>query len=80
MAEHSARLLIVDDNKVNRLLLARSLELQGHGVALAENGRVALEKLRREPRPAAAGHRDAGNGWLPGARAGQGRAGCATCR
>ena len=43
-----ARLLVVDDNKVNRLLLARSLELHGHGVALAENGRVALEMLRRE--------------------------------
>src|SRR6266487_6453314 len=43
-----ARLLVVDDNKVNRLLRARSLELQGHSVALAENGRVALEMLRRE--------------------------------
>jgi len=44
-----ARLLVVDDNKVNRLLLARSLELQGHRVALAENGRVALEMLHHEP-------------------------------
>ncbi len=43
-----ARLLVVDDNKVNRLLLTRSLELQGHRVASAENGRVALEMLRRE--------------------------------
>ena len=43
-----ARLLVVDDNKVNRLLLGRSLELQGHSVASAENGRVALEMLRRE--------------------------------
>src|SRR5258708_25342755 len=43
-----ARLLVVDDNKVNRLLLGRSLELQGHSVALAENGRVALEMLRRD--------------------------------
>ena len=49
MAELGARLLVVDDNKVNRLLLARSLELQGHHVALAENGRIALEMLRREP-------------------------------
>ncbi len=49
MAERGARLLVVDDNKVNRLLLARTLELQGHSVALAENGRVALEMLRREP-------------------------------
>ena len=45
----SARLLVADDNKVNRLLLARSLEQQGHKVSLAENGRVALEMLRREP-------------------------------
>ena len=48
MRESGARLLVVDDNKVNRLLLARSLELQGHGVDSAENGRVALEKLRHE--------------------------------
>ena len=41
-------LLVVDDNKVNRLLLARKLELQGHRVALAENGRVALEMLRAD--------------------------------
>ncbi|MBL0150099.1 MAG: response regulator [Ideonella sp.] len=46
MAE-SARLLVADDNKVNRLLLSRSLEQQGHRVALAENGRMALEMLRR---------------------------------
>jgi adenylate cyclase len=44
----TARLLVVDDNKVNRLLLTRSLELQGHTVASAENGRVALEMLRRD--------------------------------
>jgi len=41
-------LLVVDDNKVNRLLLTRSLELQGHRVASADNGRVALERLRGE--------------------------------
>jgi len=44
-----ARLLVADDNKVNRLLLQRSLQLQGHHVSLAENGRVALEMLVREP-------------------------------
>jgi class 3 adenylate cyclase len=44
----SARLLVVDDNKVNRLLLTRNLELMGHKAASAENGRVALEMLRRE--------------------------------
>jgi class 3 adenylate cyclase len=49
MSERGARLLVVDDNKVNRLLLARSLELQGHTATMAENGRVALERLKREP-------------------------------
>jgi adenylate cyclase len=44
-----ARLLVVDDNKVNRLLLSRNLELLGHRVAAVENGRIALERLRREP-------------------------------
>ncbi len=47
-AGEPARLLVVDDNKVNRLLLARSLEQQGHRVASAENGRLALERLRHE--------------------------------
>ena len=49
MAEHSSRVLIADDNKVNRLLLSRSIELLGHRVTLAENGRTALERLRTEP-------------------------------
>jgi len=44
-----ARLLVADDNKVNRLLLARSLELQGHHVTLVENGRLALDRLASEP-------------------------------
>ena len=48
MAETGSRLLVVDDNKVNRLLLARGLESQGHRVSGAENGRVALEMLRAE--------------------------------
>jgi len=39
-------LLVVDDNKVNRLLLGRSLEQQGHQVEMAENGRVALEMMQ----------------------------------
>src|SRR6516162_1365424 len=49
MAEDSSRVLIADDNKVNRLLLSRSVELLGHRVMLAENGRIALEKLQSEP-------------------------------
>jgi class 3 adenylate cyclase len=43
-----ARILVVDDNKVNRLLMARGLAQQGHGTAMAENGRVALEMLRSQ--------------------------------
>ena len=35
-------LLVVDDNRVNRLLVARTLEQLGHRVAFAENGRQAL--------------------------------------
>ena len=42
------RLLVVDDNKVNRILMARSLEQQGHEVEMAENGMRGLEKLRSE--------------------------------
>jgi adenylate cyclase len=43
-----ARLLLVDDNKVNRLLLGRNLELMGHKVTAVENGRVALKTLKSE--------------------------------
>jgi class 3 adenylate cyclase len=49
VAERGAFLLVADDNKVNRLLLGRSLEVLGHRVSMAENGRIALELLRREP-------------------------------
>ncbi|MGE0698621.1 MAG: adenylate/guanylate cyclase domain-containing protein [Hyphomicrobiaceae bacterium] len=49
MSEREARVLIADDNKVNRLLLARMIELLGHRTTLAENGRIALKALRREP-------------------------------
>jgi adenylate cyclase len=49
MADYGPRVLIVDDNKVNRLLLSRHIDLLGHRFALAENGRVALEMLQGEP-------------------------------
>jgi adenylate cyclase len=38
-------ILVVDDNRMNRLMLARGLEQHGHRVAFAENGRQALELL-----------------------------------
>ena len=47
-AREPGYLLVVDDNKVNRILLARGLEGDGHKVETAENGRQALEKLRAE--------------------------------
>jgi class 3 adenylate cyclase len=40
-------LLVVDDNRVNRLLLGRALEQLGHTVTFAENGREGLEALRQ---------------------------------
>jgi CheY-like chemotaxis protein len=46
--QEPGRLLVVDDNKVNRLLLARGLEAQGHMVETVENGKQALEKLRAD--------------------------------
>jgi len=46
MPDEPARLLVVDDNKVTRLLIGRNLEAMGYKVAFAENGRQALELLR----------------------------------
>jgi class 3 adenylate cyclase len=40
-------ILIVDDNPVNRLLLGRGVEQQGHAVVFAGHGGEALELLRR---------------------------------
>lgn len=48
MTDAPGHLLIVDDNKVNRLLLSRNIELLGHRASLAENGRVAMEMLKSQ--------------------------------
>ena len=48
MAERSARLLVADDNKINRMLLGRALQLDGYEVTSVEDGRQALERLRQE--------------------------------
>jgi CheY-like chemotaxis protein len=48
VAAEPARLLVVDDNKVNRMVLSRNLEQQGHIVETAENGREGLEKIRTQ--------------------------------
>ncbi|HIK56571.1 MAG TPA: response regulator [Synechococcales cyanobacterium M55_K2018_004] len=39
-------LLVVDDNEMNRDLLSRRLQRQGHTIVMAEHGKAALEKLR----------------------------------
>jgi adenylate cyclase len=46
VAERPGRLLVAEDNRVNRLLLMRSVELLGHAVESADNGRSALDLLR----------------------------------
>src|SRR5262249_17826522 len=48
MREAPGRLLLVDDNRVNRLLLARQLSQLGHQADVAENGRLALEMLHQQ--------------------------------
>jgi class 3 adenylate cyclase len=45
MARDGGSVLIADDNKVNRLLLARSVEMLGHDVTLAEDGKIAMQRL-----------------------------------
>ncbi len=43
-----ALILVVDDNKENRDLLARRLQQEHYGVVMAENGREAIERLRAQ--------------------------------
>lgn len=45
MTDDRALILVVDDNDINRDLLARRLENAGHTVIEAENGRIALDLL-----------------------------------
>lgn len=45
MGDRPGNLLIADDNKVNRLLMSRSIELLGHKASVAENGKIALQML-----------------------------------
>lgn len=44
----SCRVLVVDDDDINRLVAARGLEKLGHRVLLARNGIEALELMQRE--------------------------------
>ncbi|AKI97447.1 response regulator [Kosmotoga pacifica] len=44
--ERKARILVVEDNEANRLLFKKVLEKAGHMVEVAENGKVAIEKVK----------------------------------
>ena len=48
MSEEIGQILVVDDNRVNRVKLSISLEEQGHQVGLAENGQQALDLLKQQ--------------------------------
>lgn len=43
------KILIVDDVEANRMLLADSMFALGHDPQTAENGRIALEQMRKSP-------------------------------
>ena len=47
--ETQGRVLVVDDNEINRDMLARRVRNQGHEVATAAGGEAALEILRADP-------------------------------
>ena len=49
MVEEHGHILVVDDNRMNRLKLSLSLEQQGHTVSLAEDGQQALDILENRP-------------------------------
>jgi len=46
--EKGGYILVVDDNRLNRLKLAHSLERQGYTVATAEDGQQALDMIRAQ--------------------------------
>ena len=46
MSEASASILVVDDDQINRMVLAHDLEQEGHRVTAVEDGGSALEALR----------------------------------
>ena len=45
----AARILVVDDEKVIREILAEFLQLEGYQVATCEDGQRALDELRLRP-------------------------------
>jgi diguanylate cyclase (GGDEF)-like protein/PAS domain S-box-containing protein len=49
MTSRPCRVLIVDDNEMNRDMLSRRLERKGYVVSEAENARCLLERIQKEP-------------------------------
>lgn len=49
MPDSRGRILVVDDNRLNRMMLERALVQQGYAVGTAEDGRQALDRLAAEP-------------------------------
>jgi class 3 adenylate cyclase len=47
--QYGGNLLVVDDDAMNREMLARRLQRSGFNVTMAENGRVALDRLKQHP-------------------------------
>jgi two-component system sensor histidine kinase RpfC len=45
---HTLKLLVAEDNAVNRKVIHKVLVQGGHDVTLAENGRIALERLEEQ--------------------------------
>jgi signal transduction histidine kinase/DNA-binding response OmpR family regulator/HPt (histidine-containing phosphotransfer) domain-containing protein len=48
MTDHPLRLLVAEDNNINRILMQTALTRLGHTVSLAENGVEAVDAVRRE--------------------------------
>ena len=51
MTTAQGHILVVDDNRINRMLLTRGLEERGYQVTTADDGRQALELLRLKRAP-----------------------------
>jgi two-component system cell cycle response regulator len=49
MQNAKGHILVVDDNRLNRLKLAHSLQQEGHSFSMAEDGRQALNMLADQP-------------------------------
>lgn len=49
MAAEIGHILVVDDSKVNRIVISGLVQKQGHTFEMAENGQKAIEMLRQKP-------------------------------